>query len=198
MNKNLVLLSDNVGTVTDEHGNIKVVTKENDNYELKDILAKENEVDNKKNELENSEYNLRINKIRIILGELLNIAVFGSSIIMYTIGRDSVSKVGSLVVAGLFYGTFRGLSLGMFGTRISKYRERKQLKANIKELDEEVPELEKELKNMKDKTRYSNEQDLILATNYPNYDEIISEGMKNPSTNQVKILSLTRNKNVAK
>ena len=44
MNKNLVQISNNFGVVSDENGEIKVVTKSETNCEFQNILLKENEL----------------------------------------------------------------------------------------------------------------------------------------------------------
>ena len=50
MNKELFQLNDNLGAVTNEKGNLRVVYKGNNNCEFKDILEKENELELLKNE----------------------------------------------------------------------------------------------------------------------------------------------------
>ena len=49
MNKKLVKLSDNLGVVTDENGDIKIVEINKSENSLEDILLKENEIENIQN-----------------------------------------------------------------------------------------------------------------------------------------------------
>lgn len=49
MNKELVKLSDNLGAVTDENGDIKIVEVNQAENSLEDILLKENEIENIQN-----------------------------------------------------------------------------------------------------------------------------------------------------
>ena len=49
MNKELVKLSDNLGAVTDENGDIKIVEINKSENSLEDILLKENEIENIQN-----------------------------------------------------------------------------------------------------------------------------------------------------
>ena len=51
MNEYLSQINDNYGIVSDENGEIKVVTKSENNCEFQDILLKENELENLNQEL---------------------------------------------------------------------------------------------------------------------------------------------------
>ena len=68
MNKSLLQINDNYGAVSDENGNIKEITKENNNYEFKDILLKENYLQELNEKLNSSKEELSCNKYDIIGG----------------------------------------------------------------------------------------------------------------------------------
>ena len=56
MNKELVKLSDNLGAVADENGDIKIVEINKSENSLEDILLKENEIEN----IQNTIYSLHV------------------------------------------------------------------------------------------------------------------------------------------
>ncbi len=45
MNKNLIQISNNLSAVTDEDGNVDIISKENNNYNFKGILKEENRLE---------------------------------------------------------------------------------------------------------------------------------------------------------
>lgn len=78
MNKELVKLSDNLGAVTDENGDIKIVEINKYENSLEDILLKENEIEN----IQNTIYSLHVDlkaknicKLLAIIFELIFIFV---------------------------------------------------------------------------------------------------------------------------
>ena len=72
MNKELVKLSDNLGAVTDENGDIKIVEINKSENSLEDILLKENEIEN----IQNTIYSLHVDLIEKNICKLLAI-IFG-------------------------------------------------------------------------------------------------------------------------
>lgn len=72
MNEYLSQINDNYGIVSDENGEIKVVTKSETNCEFQDILLQENELENLNQELIAAKEKLIDNKERTINGELCN------------------------------------------------------------------------------------------------------------------------------
>lgn len=72
MNKELVKLSDNLGAVTDENGDIKIVEINKSENSLEDILLKENEIEN----IQNTIYSLHVDLKEKNICKLLAI-IFG-------------------------------------------------------------------------------------------------------------------------
>ena len=62
MNEYLSQISENYGIVSDEFGEIKVVTKSESNFEFQDVLLKENELEILKQELMDAKEKLIDNK----------------------------------------------------------------------------------------------------------------------------------------
>lgn len=63
MNKELVKLSDNLGAVTDENGDIKIVEINKSENSLEDILLKENEIENIRNTIYSLHVDLKAKNI---------------------------------------------------------------------------------------------------------------------------------------
>ena len=51
MNKELIKLSDNLGAVTNENGDVKIIEVNEEKSSLEDILLKENEIENIQNKI---------------------------------------------------------------------------------------------------------------------------------------------------
>lgn len=82
MNEYLSQISDNYGIVSDEFGEIKVVTKSETNCKFQDILLKENELENLNQELITAKSELTENKANTIFGELGNLVIIGGGIFL--------------------------------------------------------------------------------------------------------------------
>ena len=82
MNEYLSQISDNYGIVSDENGEIKVVTKSETNCEFQNILLKENELENLNQELISAKRKSTENKANTIFGELGNLVIIGGGIFL--------------------------------------------------------------------------------------------------------------------
>ena len=156
MNKNLTQINENYGIVSDEHGNVNIVTKKNAGYELKDILKKENELDEANNMLYNKKNELNHRKLRAIGGEILNIVLVILTISIYLDLRTTSYFLAAIRSAALYYLPLKLLCCGIAGgTRIGRYSKIKHLKKSIAELEEKIPKLEYELTAIKEKVGYN-------------------------------------------
>lgn len=200
MNQNLVQINDNYGVVSDEVGNIKVVNKENNDCELKDILIKENELEALSSKLNTAKKELSSNKIDTIFGEILNTLIIGGEIVLYVVLNSTLPTAALITLMALFYIITKGTNLLAEGSRIGKYIKRKKINETIRELDEKIPQLEKILTDMKTKTKYNVAQSTInesKSSHISNAYRDLSVYMQsnvNEELKEAKVLSLTRKK----
>lgn len=191
MNEYLSQISDNYGIVSDENGEIKVVTKSATNYELQDILLKENELENLNQELIAAKEKLIDNKERTINGELCNLVIIVGLIILAVAIFPVVSAQFLIYLLTGFYAITKAINIAMNGTRIGRYKKNKKLNSSIKSLEENSLQLAYELVNLKEKAKYKVESD---TKNYcaqygstKNASEVLNEGL-----GKVKVMKLTR------
>lgn len=191
MNEYLSQISDNYGIVSDENGEIKVVTKSENNCEFQDILLKENELENLNQELIAAKSELTENKANTIFGELGNLVIIGGGIFL-SIELFPVVSTQSLIYMLIgTYAIIKSISFVMYGTRIGRYKKNKKLKSTIESLEENSVQLEAELKNLKEKAKYRVESDTKdYCAQYgstKNASEVLNEDL-----GKVQVLKLTR------
>ncbi len=191
MNEYLSQISDNYGIVSDENGEIKVVTKSENNCEFQDILLKENELENLNQELIAAKSELTENKANTIFAELGNLVIIGGGIFL-SIELFPVVSTQSLIYMLIgTYAIIKSISLVMYGTRIGRYKKNKKLKSTIESLEENSVQLETELKILKEKAKYRVESDTKdYCTQYgstKNASEVLNEDL-----GKVQVLKLTR------
>lgn len=191
MNEYLSQISDNYGIVSDENGEIKVVTKSENNCEFQDILLKENELENLNQELIAAKSELTENKANTIFAELGNLVIIGGGIFL-SIELFPVVSTQSLIYMLIgTYAIIKSISLVMYGTRIGRYKKNKKLKSTIESLEENSVQLEAELKNLKEKAKYRVESDTKdYCAQYgstKNASEVLNEDL-----GKVQVLKLTR------
>ena len=128
MNKSFIQINDNYATVSDENGNIRLVSKKNNKTSFEEILTKENELEEKENSLKEAKEDLSINKNNIIGGEILNLTLYGGTAFLYFFMNGKVAPVGTATITALYYGTLKVVACAMSGgTRIRKIKDRKYL-----------------------------------------------------------------------
>lgn len=201
MNQNLIQINDNYGAVSDENGNISIISKDNQEYDLQDILTKENELEILKSRLNTEKKELSTNKKNIIFGEIMNGLIIGGEIALYYFLHSTLPTSILLFLMSLVYTITKGLSLIEYGTRIGRITKRKKLKTSIESLEREIPESEKELCEMKQKTNYKiNYQEHSESNTISQVNEAyqcLSAYMEhniNEEPSQVKVLRLSRKK----
>lgn len=191
MNEYLSQISDNYGIVSDEFGEIKVVTKSETNCKFQDILLKENELENLNQELITAKSELTENKANTIFGELGNLVIIGGGIFL-SIELFPVVSTQSLIYMLIgTYAIIKSISLSLYGTRIGRYKKNKKLKSTIESLEENSVQLEAELKNLKEQAKYRVESDTKdYCAQYgstKNASEVLNEDL-----GKVQVLKLTR------
>ena len=191
MNEYLSQISDNYGIVSDEFGEIKVVTKSETNCKFQDILLKENELENLNQELITAKSELTENKANTIFAELGNLVIIGGGIFL-SIELFPVVSTQSLIYMLIgTYAIIKSISLVMYGTRIGRYKKNKRLKSTIESLEKNSVQLEAELKNLKEKAKYRVESDTKdYCAQYgstKSASEVLDEDL-----GKVQVLKLTR------
>lgn len=191
MNEYLSQISDNYGIVSDEFGEIKVVTKSETNCEFQDILLKENELENLNQELITAKSELTENKANTIFGELGNLVIIGGGIFL-SIELFPVVSTQSLICMLIgTYAIIKLISLALYGTRIGRYKKNKKLKSTIESLEKNSVQLEAELKNLKEKAKYRVESDTKDYCAQYGSTKNASEVL-NADLGKVQVLKLTR------
>lgn len=191
MNEYLSQISDNYGIVSDEFGEIKVVTKSETNCKFQDILLKENELENLNQELITAKSELTENKANTIFGELGNLVIIGGGIFL-SIELFPVVSTQSLICMLIgTYAIIKLISLALYGTRIGRYKKNKKLKSSIESLEKNSVQLEAELKNLKEKAKYRVESDTKDYCAQYGSTKSASEVL-NEDLGKVQVLKLTR------
>ena len=201
MNQNLIQINDNYGAVSDENGNVSIISKDNQEYYLQDILTKENELEILKSRLNTEKKELSTNKMNIILGEIMNGVIIGGEIALYYFLHSILPTSALLFLMALIYAFTKGVSLIEYGTRFGRITKKEKLNASIENLEAEIPEVEKELCEMKQKTNYKiNYQTNCESNTISQVNEAyqcLSAYMEhniNEEPSQVKVLRLSRKK----
>ena len=197
MNQKLIQINDNYGVTIDENGNTKMVSKESNDCDFQDILIKENELEDLNLKLDNAKSKLSLNKLNIILSTMINVLLIAGCTYLLLNVVSLKLLITAIAVSCIPAETF---SLLTFGSIIGNCIKRKNLKKTIKDLEEQVPKVEKELSNIKEKSRYVTDvkadEDKLeknIPTTYYNLP-IYSENKTNEKHAKIKVLNLTRNK----
>lgn len=197
MNQKLIQINDNYGVTIDENGNTKMVSKESNDYEFQDILTKENELEDLNLKLDNAKNKLSLNKLNIILSTVINVFLLAVCTFLLLNIVSLKFLITTIAVSCIPTETF---SLLAFGGIVGNCIKRKNLKKTIKDLEEQVPKVQKELSNIKEKSRYvtdvKSDEDKLeksIPTAYYNLP-IYSENKTNEKYAKIKVLNLTRNK----
>lgn len=154
MNKNFIQINENYGAVSDETGNINIISKNTTEYNLKDILEKENTLENLKITLNNKKRELHNNKISTICANVLDCLIIGGEIALYNFLHSTISTNLLIIIMATFYTMGKVPSLFAYKTRITRFKERKKANINIIELNKKIDKQKKELYEMKQKVNY--------------------------------------------
>ena len=131
------------------------------------------------------------NKANTIFGELGNLVIIGGGIFL-SIELFPVVSTQSLIYMLIgTYAIIKSISIALYGTRIGRYKKNKKLKSTIESLEENSVQLEAELKNLKEKSKYRVESDTKdYCAQYgstKNASEVLNEDL-----GKVQVLKLTR------
>lgn len=194
MNQNFVKVNDNYGAVSDENGDISIISKENCEYELKDILIKENELEDLNLRLSTAKEILSSYKQDTIFGEIYTTLALGMIIVLYVLSHPTF-PTGIFITTMSLECVLKALNLVPF------YIKKRKLNTAINEFEMTIPKLEKELQDMKEKTKYKvnystltqSESKTAIIDSYRKLSAYMNHNVNEEPT-KVKVLNLTRKK----
>lgn len=182
MNKELVKLSDNLGAVTDENGDIKIVEINKSENSLEDILLKENEIENIQNTICSLQADLTEKSVRKMVAIILGlIFVFASLPFSVCLILEETSypfwtllKITPFIFEGIIPFTF-------VGNPITFAKNLKILKEKIITTKEKLKIKQKELEDLKKLSEFKKKDESLDIINSKK-DEI-------KSTKEIEITS---------
>lgn len=158
-----------------------------DNIEDKSILDKENRFKYLISRYRDIEKNLNNNKKKIIYSELYNMILLIIETIVYILFRGN-SSIGLIIGLIINYIVFNAISIGFFGTRMGRNRERKRLFKDKVDIEKQMSIVSKELEDIKDKAVYKVED----ISDVRDMNNTLSEDYIK-DTAKVKVRRLVRN-----
>lgn len=161
----------------------------NDNIEDKSILDKENRLEYLISRYRDIEKSLNDNKKKIIYSELYNMILLIIETIVYILFRGN-SSIGLIIGLIINYIIFNAISIGFFGTRIGRNRERKRLFKDKVDIEKQIAIVSKELEDIKDNIVYMVEDTSDVRDTNNTYDEGYMK-----DTSKVKVRRLVRKDN---
>ena len=117
----------------------------------KEILKKENEINNLSINYKRVQRRLDANKIKNRKRIIVDTLFLTTSIVLYTVLRP-ISFAGGLTALGVSQLAFNLISYKKFGSRIKEYGKRVRLNEKLVQMEKEMPLLNKELNDMKEKS----------------------------------------------
>lgn len=158
-----------------------------DNIKDKSILDKENRLEYLIDRYRDIEKNLNDNKKKIIYSELYNMILLIIETIVYILFRGN-SSIGLIIGLIINYIIFNAISIGFFGTRMGRNRERKRLFKDKVDIEKQMSIVSKELEDIKDKAVYKVED----ISDVRDMNNTLSEDYIK-DTAKVKVRRLVRN-----
>ena len=150
MNQSFIQINDNTAVVIDENKKIIIIKKDNDEYTFEEILKKENELEQMKYELSELE---GIYKERKALAQIGNVVGAGALIGYINIAcTEQEPAIIGLMPIGLAGASFVIYSTSQF------IKNKKRIKVLIGEDKEKMKQTLEILENMKQKTKYIEEE----------------------------------------
>ena len=158
-----------------------------DDIEDQSILDKENRFKYLISRYRDIEKSLNDNKRKIIYSELYNMILLIIETLVYILFRGS-SSIGLIIGLIINYIIFNAISIGFFGTRIGRNRERKRLFKDKVDIEKQIAIVSKELEDIKDNIVYMVEDtNEVRGINNTLNESYIKD------TSKVKIRRLVRN-----
>ena len=181
MNKSFLELESKQAVVANNKGDIKLITKENDNYKFEEILKLENQLEENQKLLNNDKYKLKENELKCKINKIFSCMIVAMEIVIFLIQEMQSMQFQK-----------QGLTYALLGGTKQRQKEKQYLKQNISKEQEKISSLEKELDKMKKQTNYQvieNEKAIINISKkekvYPNF---LEENVKDKAKVKVKTL----------
>lgn len=195
MYQDLVQINDNYGAIIDEDGNISIISKETQEYELADILKKENDLEKLELNLEENKKTLSDLKSKIFFGKIISILTIVDEFILYCVLHSVYSSTVVFSIMAIFYLLVKIPATIEYGTKIEGIIKKKKLQNVIKELEDKRFKSEKELQKMKVATNYQiyRENEIDCPDNgmlYQYTNKYMNRNVEDVPTD-VKVLRLT-------
>ena len=158
-----------------------------DNIEDKSVLDKENRFKYLIGRYRDIKKRLNDNKKKIIYSELYNMILLIIETLVYILFRGN-SSIGLIIGLIINYIIFNAISIGFFGTRIGRNRERKRLFKDKVDIEKQIAIVSKELEDIKDNIVYMVEDtNEVRGINNTLNESYIKD------TSKVKVRRLVRN-----
>ena len=127
MNKNLLEVGNYTGVVSDENGYVKIVHKDSNDWEFKEILELENDLDYLHKRLTMTKNNLDKNKKDSIAANIWSACILVGEVFVYMVLHKQLPL--SVTIAGMvcFYTFIKGFSIIEHGTRFTRHIKKKRL-----------------------------------------------------------------------
>ena len=193
MNRNLIELNENQGITIDEYGNSTIVSKEQNNCSLKEILEKENQLELLNDDLDAANREYKETRSNLKLSRLSNIGTLLGTIFiaLMCLNVPTVTIKSTLICCGGFALFTKSILSTGCGLTIFNKKRLKKLNHKIFELENKIPALEKELISIKEKVNYTT---LSTDSSKKDYQELTLDNMytqsKEKSTGKVRVLRL--------
>lgn len=150
MNKELIKLSENLGAVTNECGDVKIVEVNQNSNNLEKILLKENELENMQSKICSLQKNLEVKNLTkimaIFLGLIFCLISLPFSIYLVLDGTNELSFALLKTTPFIFEGI---IPITLVGNPVTFSKKLRELKSEITNLEEELNNKQKELKDLK-------------------------------------------------
>ena len=203
MNGDTIQLDKNTYAVIENNGNTRIVSTINSNSQetMKNILLKENDIEEIEDKINQHKNDLNLVKINTIYAETLNtflyIIFIAFGILFKPTNTTQWIALGSCTT--LTYIFIKTIGIGMFNTRSKRKKKIKQIKEELPILEELLEKARKELEKIKTESNFTELTDLnTLTTNKPNYSYIYKYDPNNCNLENIPQEEINKEVNVMK
>lgn len=194
MNVNAIKIDETRYAVIDEKGNIKVISL-NSNEQLEKLLLKENYLEEINNDIEKCKNDIKENKNNTINAEVRNILAYVIDILLFIISFSVIPLPILLGALCIIHASMKYINIKDHGTRTSRKMKKENLNIKLKQLEDIIPILEKQIIEIKNNNNYVTLNEIKALSNpqiisYKNQFENIITSEEKP-----KILSIGQKKN---
>ena len=152
-----------------EENEIKIASKENNNYTFDEIAKLENRIDNISNEIKQTNYEYEGNKNAIKFTKIFRIAMIIFEILTFIVLHANYNIILTLFMMGISYSVAKIIWLGFCGTNATMKKRDIELPKHVEELKALEKSLKTELKKMKEIVNYKTKTPAISSIDNNNY-----------------------------